>query len=302
MTCSLESIVHKHIKEHFPMLMPADSGSGKKELYHYTDIYSFERLTRAGADLLCTRCNNLNDDSEFKYGLEFIFEQCLKAKFPSDKFWQISEKLGGIGVPWVFCFSLCGDSLHHWTAYTNRMCGGVAIGFDAYKLHEITTARMSCNADMTASIMVLLPCLYDRENSIEFATQILPMLSDKFLEMTDIDPVWSNLGKEQRSNYALYRAILVVASQIKHPAFQCEKEWRLVFLPSAGDMKIGKCTLGGKERVYARLFHCDRRLADCFSSVRLSPHGDNEKFVELLMESRNLNVKLRKSAIPYNGR
>ena len=95
-------------------------------VFHYTSVDVFKKLIAPDGDLLLTRFDELNDDSEFEYGWQVVLnklEWCSgisKLKLRLFVREMSIRRHEGARVPWIMSFSEAPDSLSQWSMYTDR--------------------------------------------------------------------------------------------------------------------------------------------------------------------------------------
>ena len=200
-------------------------------VFHYTSVDVFKKLIAPGADLLMTRYNELNDDSEFEYGwLQIISAlewQCGIPKGKTELF--ICEKKNicaeGAWIPWIMSFSEFPDALSQWGMYTDRKRGGCSIAFDFREMnYTVEKLRMDENRRFD---VYFLPCLYDRHE----INRVWKLWCEQHrVELGKIASLTYRELKAQRADITqpLMPDLLMLAAIIKHQGFEAEHEWRLM--------------------------------------------------------------------------
>ena len=307
----------------------------KTILYHYTSVDTLSKFLEDCGDLYCTHFRTLNDSSEMTIGLSVV-ESCLREKFKwSDvkcawfrenykRLLQESE----IVVPWIMSFSRAKDSLNQWAMYTDRVKGGVAVGFDmglmwtemdrmpgCYSKMAVTSKGGKGSVQDSAFELRLLPCLYTEDDA-----PIINELIDEFL--LPYEAAFRRIGDATAINEVVPHdftqaiiSILNVSSIIKHESFRKEKEIRLVLMPKT--KSLADCELiGGKPRWKTYLSRTRREgdglsqqrkaLRGLIKEVIISPHGDTDMLlttVRCLLGKYDMKwCNLEKSNLPYNAR
>ena len=287
----------KFIVKNFPSLFPPGIG-GARFVYHYTTVDTFEVLTRETADFMCTYCGALNDKAEFATGIKLL--ERFFASNSSLAYGVSSTTLRNIATepefaPWTMSFSLDGDSLNQWIAYTDRHNGGVSIGFDIDQLLNTVNNLKTAN-----QLMYFVPCLYESAHRNE-----IEMLLD-FLFGPYRDGLYK-LSLERGlviDHDALMKMItlsiaLIFAAMVKDESFRQEQEWRLVLQP-LDELLTQKCDfIGGKPRLRSNLFGKDFILMRSIKDIICSPHGQMYGRACMIARLRNIPVMPRMSKSTY---
>ena len=140
-----------------------------KTIYHYTTQETAQIfLTPDKAMLYCTWAKALNDDQEYKIGIEYALahiaeEMHLDAETASEvKDFMKTIEQRRYRMPWVMSFSGVQDKLSQWIAYTDRKRGGYALGFSFKNLENlvgnIVRSKSQLYEGNSPYILHLLPC------------------------------------------------------------------------------------------------------------------------------------------------
>lgn len=300
-------------------------------LYHYTSLDTFCAMTNDKGDFYCTHFNALNDDAEVLVG-ESLVEEYLKKKYAwtdnKCRWFQVNfrtiVKSETCVIPWIMSFSRDRDSLNQWVSYTDKMKGGVAIGFSRNSIVDAIDRMPGCyqkdeggkyvKQDSSSFVLRLLPCLYkerDAELIVRLFDELLPPHKDAL----------ERLGTAKTSEEMLEQdfieainTILEISTVIKHNSFENEQEERLVLMPmtrTCSDCEI----IGGKPRWKTHVSDTTfegignpkyRGIRGMMREVVISPHGDRGILltsVKVLCNKYNMNFcKISESQSPYNGR
>lgn len=284
------------IKGNFPKLYPKKNGNGRRTLYHYTLKKTLNILLKPDADLLLTKCSCLNDDAEFKLGIEVVMNY-LKRKPEMnrgivrgllDDFLQYDESL-----PRTFSLTRESDSLYQWIAYTDKHLGGINIGFDFEKLQKLVQTNNRANANNIESLMFLAPCFYVRKLRSRNLDKLMDFVFGKYRD---------GLKTSLDQRYITIYLIFIVASLVKGFPFRYENEWRIVCIPSRDDIVKRAKEIAGKSRLFSGIFNAKNKLIDIWSSVTISPHGSVDERVCSILKRKAVKSKFLKSKITYNGR
>jgi len=283
-----------------------------KKLVHYTSAENaLNILTNNEVWLRNTRL--ANDYSEILWGLErvqrFFFSELNTAKrferllnsIQINLFEKIktrimhgSDKL--VSDTYISCFSEHEGSenstgrLSMWRAYGPKNGVGIIFKPDVFFLDDYTLGVLS------------YPCHYWSSNKVETKfLDLIQLAEDKVNELKKVDPIVLVLVVVER--------LLAFAISLKHPGFQEEKEWRIVYRPNSSVLKLLKSdksamkskieTIGGvPQTVYKmpldRKYHTD--IATNLDSILVGPSEFSEEIAtsfEKLLEARIPNVRNR---------
>lgn len=288
-----------------------------KTIYHYTTQETAQIfLTPDKAMLYCTWAKALNDDQEYKIGIEYALahiaeEMHLDAETASEvKDFMKTIEQRRYRMPWVMSFSGVQDKLSQWIAYTDRKRGGYALGFSFKNLENlvgnIVRSKSQLYEGNSPYILHLLPCFYLDYASKEAMSEVQHFFHFLFVEYLQ-EFVNKELGISNTQEYAARIAsfICLFAAVIKHESFKEEQEYRLVIqlVNDAYEKEVE--IIGGKPRIrISKELHTDT-VAKLITEVWSSPHGDREvlnSVARYLSIKYDLKVGLYSSNVPYNGR
>jgi hypothetical protein len=184
-------------------------------LFHYTNQESFLSIVQK-RHLWLSDAVYLNDATELKYGLEKLkahwdgWSGEQKFKVPRREglhgIFDLAPEVATKGNVFLASLSERGDDLSQWRAYC-RENGGLSVGMDAAQLRAIS-ATLGC---------IIFPVLYDpaQQDALckTVVTEVQQLIAAKGTPLPLIE-AFSN--------------ILLAASVMKSPAFESEREWRIV--------------------------------------------------------------------------
>lgn len=289
-------------------------------VFHYTSMETFEKLIEPGGDLLLTRFDELNDDSEFEYGWNAVMDYLSWHHdirgHKAGLFWREMHKRReeGICLPWVMSFSEAADSLYQWSMYTNRQNGGCSIAFDFRELNYVVeTIRHSVHNEFD---VYFLPCLYDSEEKSRIFN-IWSTRNKEILAQVKNLP-YMELKKRQKEVLGpLLPDVFMLSAIIKHYSFKFEREWRLLIIPKASGVAKSRqqpFELGGKQRYGFNTCFSEVGVplfsARWIRGVGISPHPRQTRsnrfwhaFDAFCAAGRKQSeTGLWQSEVPYNGR
>lgn len=198
-------------------------------LYHYTSPAGLKGIVEEES-LRCSSVHHLSDAEEISYALNearpFLTEIQHELRGQHEFEGEISlldrmtETLGDIEDQWVFVgsFSAHGNQLSQWRAYCPDQ-GGYSIGFDGERLAALAAVQG----------FDLVECVYtSRDYWPELERLVLNTL-EAYRTGRNKDQPEDELESECVNYFRAHLARL--ASQVKHPSFEEEDEWRLVSAP-----------------------------------------------------------------------
>ena len=195
-------------------------------LYHYTTGSGLIEIIKSG-ELWATQLRCLNDASEMLYPIELLLAEIhekLDTPLSDDVRFLLTTTEDKLRKPqleaggwFVACFSEDNDDLSQWRAYGGGE-GGYAIGFNSLHLRKLGN-----------QFMFLGKVEYDTTKHKAFMADLLNQTIVFFLDglqkrrapskeewISEFLPCWANF-------------VVTFSPFIKHPKFQGEREWRLVY-------------------------------------------------------------------------
>lgn len=204
-------------------------------LYHYTTGENFIKIIQSG-ELWATQAACLNDTTELTYATEQILQRVKgKLSTPHNRdidpaLTWISDVLGAPGSEispmFVACFSEQRDHLSQWRAYSGGE-GGYAIQFDLTKLSKAQLLPMEDGTILPPISLVRVE--YDTANHAIMFDNILEWTEKFFLELEGRKNAPTVEDWTEEFCFYWLTHLAAFAPLIKHPAFQDEKEWRLIY-------------------------------------------------------------------------
>jgi hypothetical protein len=227
-------------------------------LYHYTDATGLLGIITSGT-VWATHYAYLNDASEFKYAVDLMKDVVTKATVGADsdswkgRFRQViaqdddSPLFGYDQVQdteeqyFVACFSEVGDGLSQWRGY-GKSIGGYSLGFE---FSDLLSIRKRINDSQTGKEVSranpgikakFLPCWYKRKEQMALIAEGFGIVL-RHCETTEYS------GDDSLLKTMLSAIVEAVSSSFKDPAFEDEREWRLVlrlYSPRLDSVLLGK--------------------------------------------------------------
>ena len=187
-------------------------------LYHYTTLDGLLGIVNS-KEIWTSQINYLNDESEFLYTLQivrrFLGDYSHRTQ-DKEKKKEIELLFGAVRTIeeikiCVCSFSKDGDSLAQWRAYGPQ--GGYAIGFHLSVLQKLAEQHH----------FTVCECEYDKKRQFNRVKKLI----DEFFKRQRYPD--SRDERESVIAYSKFKEELTkLACVLKHPAFQSEREWRLV--------------------------------------------------------------------------
>ena len=206
---------------------------GPRTLLHYTSLESFFRIIETRS-LRAWRAELSNDAAEMSVAADVVravlAENETRALLPADIIQMIVELLEKEEiVTLVTCFTeprpdrgdglLPADILSMWRAYAS-FGDGVAIHFDGDRVKQL-----AANAQGALTDCRLLKVIYRPEKQIALARRAIqlavPGIIQNIPEQSESWITWAAV--------AIAKELSSFAAMFKHPGFEEENEWRLVF-------------------------------------------------------------------------
>ena len=279
-------------------------------LYHYTSISSFIEIMKAQACFYATHYSFLNDGFEIAYGKN-LFDSFLERIYPNlffEYFAKLKEDVNK-NAWFITSFSEVDDDLGQWRAYTDKINGGVSIGFksneilkkisyDIFYSSDIALHEKMANFFLNQKPVNILKCMYKQDEIENFLQKEIQWIDTDFkTNMTRPDSIDKNtLYDAYLGNLTDLR--LLTASFAKNSSFSLEKEWRIVLWKDFTNEPL--IFLAGKPRIKA--FELDHKAM--IDSITISPHGNqklNYKLAEILCAALHISPVIRVSESSYIG-
>jgi hypothetical protein len=210
-------------------------------LWHYTDAGGLKGIVE-NERLWATQTTFLNDSTELAYGLDLATKAIASYDVTHIKA-TTARFLTGLVDPskpalaswldkhldvYVTCFCGDGDLLSQWRAYAGRDdAGGYALGLGTRPPLQGWPQSVPGGHDLA-----LRRVLYDPDEQ-QAACQ---SLIEAVVPVLDADPRDNELQKSFARN--LVDGVVELASWCKHPAFEEEREWRIVYVRNNDASKL----------------------------------------------------------------
>jgi len=220
-----------------------------QQLFHYTTFEGLNGITGTGR-IWASNVRFLNDLSEPKYAAAILKRgiDAVKAKHKAKReneakhllgnFWNSAQQQYAKEGPdaYAFCFCENGDLLSQWRGYAEKG-RGCALGFDSEKLLE----RLD-----KSNGQYLIKAIYktdEQDEAIESAVErVTGILAELETAVGSLDTHFGENARvvKRRIHSAVYAEVVRLQACLKSPAFQEEKEWRIVQFvhPQADEPKI----------------------------------------------------------------
>jgi hypothetical protein len=191
------------------------SGAPPPIVYHYTTQEGFRSILHTKT-IWASNALYLSDSSEINYGIDVVndvLDRRLAAAATHDvaRWNEVTTGRRDSSI-YVAAFSAERDDLSQWQAYGGR--SGYCLAFE--------TATLDLIRHVAEPVGFFLRCLYSEAEQRAAAAELFDLLEPAFASMTpdQIRSVFNEL-------------LTMTAACVKHPSFQAEREWRLVFLAPA---------------------------------------------------------------------
>jgi hypothetical protein len=266
-------------------------------LFHYTSASGLIGIFDTKS-IWATRIQYLNDFSEFKHAQELTIEAIrshIKLNDLSKKHFicmAVGEYISRLD-PYLYisCFSEEQDLLSQWRSYCPPNLG-YSLSFETSTLIELATAQN----------YILKPCLYDIDIQKDIINSYVNTLLDDFIQRMPEQHDATQFTQENMNPYV--SMFLDFAPYFKNPAFQEEREWRLVtkMPPNESDTKlrVGKSCL-----IPYKQFHLPLNTSTHpIYNIIVGPTPDMElasNSIQYLVRNTPKSISWRNSQIPYRN-
>jgi hypothetical protein len=279
-------------------------------VYHYTTQLSFASIIESNT-FWATDIRYLNDFEEYTYAVaraKSAIESAAKnTKIPGAKELAkfITATLSGNRSTRYSVFSLSedGDSLNQWRSYT-RLGPGYALGFSSSSISKLCLERG----------LLFGKCIYSKETAEEM---ISDLAKSYMANLSQYFPLFSRgeINEDlimNRSN-RFVSLFLKYASFIKNPAFEQEREWRIVASSDMTDLYVPRFRSGPHSMVPFTPIEWSRQpflSAIKEIVVKPTPHMDlaEQSIYQYIQHQHNSaampeyeikDLLVRRSAVPY---
>ena len=217
----------------------------KKIVYHYCSIDVFHKII-TNHKIRLSEITKSNDSMELKWATQYIFDIFMEkyrseaastnyffVNYPEDVYKELLEQYLDETFDddrryysfYVCCFSEESDCLSQWRGYADD-AKGVAIGFDANELKEMTN-RLGSRYDMLFDAVVYSE--YEQRNAIKKQAQLLiDSLKRLAKEVSEEKIDKSEVKEKSKIRFRMvFEFIFKKCVFLKNPFFKEEKEYRL---------------------------------------------------------------------------
>lgn len=241
-------------------------------IYHYTSLDTLSKIL-ANCTLRFTNMDNLNDKSEYRYGVELLKNKILEyeansgVRNPFDV--DLLDRFMFAGELFSVSFTEGADDLYFWNSHYVPANNGVSIGFEI--------------AEIFGPELIVNKCIYGDPYG--------KMGRNRYLWFRNlfIDPL--SISKNLEFIHITYQT-----GYIKHPAFSLEKEWRTITFPLK---ETGVFNSVRGECLYFDYPFNIKSIKEIVvgPSINLS---ENTNCVEYLIRQYQMNCTVRTSCIPLS--
>jgi hypothetical protein len=201
----------------------------KGPLYHYTTGENLIQIIES-KEIWCTQVSCLNDTMEFTYAVGEL-QKRVHARLAEPHDAVLDPFLAGLDqylrAPdpdttslFVTCFSQDRDDLSQWRSYSGGE-GGYAIQFDPEKLYESATSGES-----TAQFLMRVE--YNAKEHDSVLTDVLKQGEVFFAQLEGAASATTEDWAAEFVRHWLWN-LQFLAPCLKHPKFENEREWRLIY-------------------------------------------------------------------------
>lgn len=210
-----------------------DFATAPTALWHYTDAGGLRGIVTSDR-LWASNTRYLNDSTEIHYGVQRAME-ALRAYDRAGCEPATRRFMDGLGDPdkavvrafldrtldvFVVCFCSSADVLSQWRAYAGEgSAGGYAIGFEPAGALQAWPQMASGRHELALRRVV-----YDTDRQ----DAVLHDLVARMVPILDADP--TNVARQNAFAKHLVNGLVEAATWCKHPSFQEEQEWRIVYV------------------------------------------------------------------------
>jgi len=193
------------------------------KLYHYTSQAGLLGIVNH-KQLWFTNIHYMNDSTEYSYSLQVIMDviKDLYGFGEDEKFLELFPNNEDIEPIFTFSLSENGDLLSQWRGYCPN--GGYSISFFNNQNFWQMSQMIKTNN------LFIGECLYDKYRIEEFVKKkVVELVPEEFKARKEEEEKHGRLKGWLLKLYdKIIKNTLKYAPLIKHPAFQEEKEWRIV--------------------------------------------------------------------------
>ena len=262
----------------------------KRIYYHYCSVDTFFNIMQTSTIRLGNPLS-MNDSAEIIWLLELLKNYVAKNKNCAEilKQWNlikqmINKLLQKIDVPFIFCLSKGNDVLSQWRSYADDG-KGVAIGIDVNRLLKLDT-----------ELLVGKDIIYDDKEQMKLLEQKkLDDSLDDFIEELE-------MALQGENETEIYSKVRKVASYIlneaiicKNPAFEEEREFRILCLPSKVSEKSMvseiKFRSNNEQILPYREIYFDGYVHEIIQNITIGPKS--------VLNDRNLGLFLKKHGLKW---
>lgn len=293
----------KDLSDRFRSEFPQEPPS---TLYHYTTDVGLYGIFESGS-LWLSDIFFLNDPSELRHGISLavaVLKDIGVDSLPEGELLEHAiEGLLGRGVTitghyFSFSFSRNGNDLDQWRAYADDG-RGYSIGFDGKSIDK-AFYNVRDKSDLSHPSSFFLT--YNDQKLIEIFRKLIRLIKP-IAGVDSFDKI--NVGYFQQIAMELVRRVIFFSAHFKHPAYDNEKEYRLLeMIPMRNSSKM-KLRPKAHELIKYREFNW-RELGVIPIKIIIGPAADQEKafdFAKKCIQGYPGNIiEIAGSGIPYKSK
>jgi hypothetical protein len=248
------------------------AGSIPETVFHYTNTASFMGIIQARA-LWASGAEFLNDESEFRYGVDICNSQIENLEKANRKYAEIMKLFRAsmeftTNSPFVVCFCQDGDLLSQWRGYSSHG-QGLSVGLRSKELKKL-------------NLPYLNSIVYDRGSQSKFLFDTVKAIADAFLTV-GLGPTDEGVNYQISGHAGILERF---CGLVKDGAFREEAELRL----AVPDFRVGANKIEVK-------FRARNNLAVPYIEIDLSPIWDN--VIQEVIVGPGPDPMLRKKSIEH---
>ncbi len=201
-------------------------------LYHYTSPSNFLRIVNTGC-LSATHVRYMDDPLEVSYG-RAILNDALRQATPG---WKVEEyenfkrqllfmsqtDASMITPVYAVCFSTEDNDMSQWDRYGGRG-SGFAVGFDGNELWKMKKVGGTFGDNA-----LIMPVVYDETEQYRQLMEVLRPTVRLWEEANEVTSEDERANRKSTLTHYASWFIMKALCTFKHPGFNAENEWRLVY-------------------------------------------------------------------------
>jgi len=276
-------------------------------LLHYTGIETLLSILKSNKRALwLSNISYLNDAKELLHGHELMLKELKRredaknqniASLPFLKIFAdtLGLKRNTNSHMYVMSFSESGNSLNQWRAYTPHG-KGISMSFDFTQDNEFL---QKCG-------LILVKCLYEERRQVALVNELIDHVEIMFSRIFE-DHEWPQAVEDlpigNKEFLFSYQSALStgykVFSMMKHPAFEEEKEWRLI---ATKTNDLTEIDYRSGSNMLLPYFVAPIDIQRYLKYITVGPTAHNELSKDAiggLLRKHQISIPIQMSKIPY---